>query len=295
LGQKIAQTTGGTNKAAYCAPLTRGGFDARVLTEVNALPELELAVFGFRVVEYKYPGRTGPANKSYSVIDDDSTYLHVADCLAVLPKYEQYFRNQTGLIPISSQCAAIGGGYYVPQVDAIGVGVQHLFETSIDIGSGNSSEASQLDVANYLQTIGATPTNSARPGTFIQIKYFAAQEVYLLAYDFAHKNNFTTEAECLEAVNAVQPVLSQRGELNLVSLRCGKGQWPTSKTSSSMVAIFDFTGSSQTNTGLKVYTYGQFSSHSECRAKMASTENSYCATDIDIYRNFHGYSLNVIH
>jgi hypothetical protein len=292
LARTIATATGGTTKAAYCAPLTHGGFDAKVLTDVATIPEIELAVFGFRVVVYDSPRLPGAANKSYSIISEEATYLRVSDCLAVLPKYEAHFRDQTGLTPISAQCAELAGGSYVPQVDSIGKGRQHLYKTSVDLGSGYSSEASQLDVMNYLSTMGATPTNAARPGTFVQINYFASQEMVLTAYDFGRKNSFLTEAECLRAVSDVQPVLSQHPQLNLVSLRCGRASWTASRGASSMIAIFDLTPSGQTTVGISVYTIDQFQTYGDCVAKLATTPNSYCAADIDYSGKFHGYSLN---
>jgi hypothetical protein len=294
LAQRIAQSTGGATKSAYCAPVTGGGFDARVVTEVSSLPKLETAVFGFRVIVYDYPGRTGAANKNYSVISDESTYIHVADCLAVLPNYEAHFRTQTGLDPTSAQCAALAGGRYVPQVDSFGTGRRHLFETSISIGSASSSEAIQLDVSNYLYSVGATPTNAARPSSFIQIKYYADAELNLTAYNFAHKNYFNSEAECLAAVNVAQPLLSQNQSLKVVSLRCGGGNSSNSKGPRSMLAVLDLNSSDQPTPNFKVYTVGHFPTYAECSLQVPHTPRSYCAADVDIYGNFHGYAQNVI-
>ena len=294
LAQRIVSTLGGTTKAAYCAPLTGGGFDARALTDVSSQPSLEVAVFGFRVVNYDYPGQQGAINKRYSVISDEATYHEATSCLKDLPKYESYFQNQTGMTPISAQCAQLTPHHYVPQVDGFGTGNQHLYRASIDIGSGNSSEASQLDLVNYLLSVGATPTNVAKPGIYIQINYFASREFTFSAFDFSRKNNFLNEAECLNSAKDVQSILSRRSASNLVSLRCGRGQWPTYQDSSAMVALFDETDSGQPSQKPKVYTYGQFQSYGDCRSKVPVTPDSFCAADIDIHGNFHGYALNVI-
>ncbi len=292
LAQKVAEATGGSTKSAYCVPLTGGGYDARVLTEVALKLELELAVFGFRVIHY--PDIDGPLNKRYSVVSDDGSFYTVADCLKVLDAYATRFESLTGLRPVSSQCSQLTPHQYIPQVDAFGVGRQHLFELDIGLGSAASSEAGQLDVMNYLSSLGASPIMSGRPGSYLKIKYFFTHEIFLNAFNFSHKNNFINEAECLDATKLVQGILGQRSDNKLVSLKCGRGDLSRFPDSAAMVAILDLTASGEGFLRSLVRTYDQFGTYQECRQKVADRANSYCAADIDIHGNFHGYSLNVI-
>lgn len=294
LAEKLASLTSGTTKAAYCASMTGGGFDIRVLTEAGSVPNLELALFGFRVIIYDYPGQKGPINKRYSVLSDEGTYRYLPDCLKALPQYETSFQLQTGLTPISAQCARQGEYQYVVQVDAFGKGTRHLYELSVDLSRGSSSEASLLDVTNYLHTVGAAPMTVARPGSYILVRYFSDSEIKLASFQLDKKNVFIQEKECLDALTFVQPILFKSGETRLVSLRCGKGFGQNFKEASSMSAIFDVTSSNGKIPKFEVLTYGQFPTYGECRSQISTTPNSYCAADVDSTGAFHGYSLNVI-
>ena len=73
----------------------------------------------------------------------------------------------------------------------------------------------------------------------LKIKYFASREFQFAAFDVSSKNNFMIESECLDATATLQPSLSRRTDLVLVSLRYGKGPWPTFAKSASMAAVFD--------------------------------------------------------
>lgn len=293
LAQKIKAAVGGETKATYCSPIADGGFDARVVSDVKVLPNLEIAVFGFHVVHYQYPGQTGPINKRYSVISNETAYSRLADCLAALPRFEQHFLDETGLTPISAQCSQLVGHHYVAQVDAFGVGHRHLYQASIDLGSSNASEAGQLDLSNYLSSKQATTTNAARPDNFLLINYFANHELKFFSFDFNEKNQFLNESQCQDALTVLEPILSKTSESPLVSLRCGKGQWQTTEQSMSLVAIFDGTDTQQLRLKLNINTYGHFSTYSECKARATVTPNSYCATEIDVYGVAHGFTLNV--
>lgn len=294
LAKKLSQATGGTTEAAYCASLIKGGFDIRVLTDAQAEPELEKAIFGFGLIEYHYPGQKGPINKRYSVVSDAAVYVKLEECLKALPAYESIFHRETGLSPVAAQCARQSDYRYVAQVDAIGKASRHFYEINLDLGSSRESKEGLLDVTNYLSANGATPVTAAPPSSYLQIKYFGNYEVKLSSFDFERKNHFLSAEECSDAVTIVGPSLLKLASSKLVSIHCGDSVAWNPKGASSMGAIFDISEADAHAPKFDVFTYGQYTSYAECRNQIPTLSDSYCSADIDIYGHFNGYALNVI-
>ena len=292
LAEKISHEVHGAIKSAYCAPMSPEGFDIRVTLDSAVRPEVEVAVHGFRVVMYS--GRNNPINKDYSVISDEAVYHKIGDCLASLPQYEAIFIEQTGLTPISSQCNQLTARRYIPQIDAFGASARHFYELSIDLGRGMSSENLQLDLTNYLSALGARSVLAARPASYLLIRYYADHEFEFSSWDFEGKNNFMNLDQCQAALATAQSVFSHHQDLKLTSLRCGKSQWPLSKDTASMVAIMDRANSEGSSFTINLYTKGVFPTYDACKASQQNIGQSFCAADIDIYGEFHGYSLIVL-
>ena len=291
LAAQIAVKTGGIAKSAYCKALPAQGFEIRTINDASEVPAVEVALYAFNVVNF--PVSNDPINKKYSIISDQGTFGALADCMKALPSFEQQFTEQTGLSPMSTQCVQLPGIRYTPQVDAFGTGHRHLYELNMSLGRGTGSQAMNLDVINYLSSVGAWPLNQGTPSGYLHVKYFAESPINLGSSDLGGKNSFLTVEQCKTSETLVRRSLETIAETPLISLQCGAAESPHVTFPTTLVALFDTKSTDSDRANVSVRTYQLFGSFEDCNAKAQSTPKSYCAADIDIYGKLHGYSFNV--
>ncbi len=291
LADKVAHLSDGKVSSTYCAANYANYFDASVFIDAPKIPRVELAIGAFLV--RSTPNHNHAINRGNLVLDPESGYRDLSDCLANLPAMETIFMEETGLKVVSSQCFKEGTFHYISQVDGFGTTTKSLHELSLQFYDATADQAALAGIKQYLQAQGARVFLDTFRSSYVFIKYYAATPINLGAFDFHGHNTFATKDECLQAEGIITTAISQFNNLKLVHNSCLEASWSAGHRRFVLLSVFDFSPNETGVVNIDVKTVGRFSTFESCVAhRSTGPVVDYCAGSYESTGRQNGYELN---